>query len=153
MGILDIFKKKQKTVETQSEKSFDIKYKVIDSGKLQIDFCIPGTKLSHSYDTTRLIIDRKPLAIGGECAYNCAVSWYSQDDADFYNPKYGFEKLDAINYKGILAQIDFNLLQKDENYCNVVMTSLLDKIRVNEILLEGLQDSPRTSLWKICRRN
>ena len=53
-----------------------------------------------------------------------------------------FDSLRAQEYRGVLAEIDLELLQTDPNYCNMVMKELLDKQRVERYLESGLQETP-----------
>ena len=153
MGLFDIFKKKEKEPEIQNglneaQKSYEIEYKTTRDGRLQIDFYDKGTKFSQFYDTTRLVVDNRPIMLAGQEVRNCIVSWYSQDDAVFLDSEYEGESLNARDYRGILAQIDPTLLQTDENYCSVVMRKLLDKKRVTKYLEEGLQETPEQPCGK-----
>lgn len=115
---------------------------------MQVDFYDKNAKVGQFYDTTRLVVDNRPIMLAGQEVRNCIVSWYSQDDAVFLDSEYEGESLNARDYRGILAQIDPTLLQTDENYCSVVMRKLLDKKRVTKYLEEGLQETPEQPCGK-----
>lgn len=167
MGLLDKFKKKEKSLEvdntSQTKKTFDAEFKTTIDGMLQVDFfdgeadfhqLYDTTRLvdffdreadSHQlYDTTRLIVSREPLNLAEQDVYNCAVSWYSRlDDPHMLNKRTGqVESKRASEYRRILAQIDLNLLRTDSNYCKALMKGLLNKERVEKYLKTGLEETP-----------
>lgn len=153
MGLFDRFKKKKKELENnnklnEGEKGYEIEYGRTRDGRLQVDFYDKSAKIGQFYDTTRLVVDNKPLILANEEVRNCIVSWYRQDDTIFGNPEYEGESLNARDYKGILAQIDPMLLSVDENYCSVVMRNLLDQKRVLKYLEDGLQETPERPCGK-----
>lgn len=145
MGFFDRFKKSKDTMTNNKQEvnqlPFDIKYSQTCDGELQVEFRYSNFK--RFYDTTRLIISERPLNIEGYEVYDCKVSWYESSDCELFNEKTGkFENLDAQQYQEILAEIDLNLLQRDQNYCDKLMNGLLDKKRVQRYLESGLQESP-----------
>lgn len=153
MGLFDRFKKKEKEPEikkglNQEQSSYEIEYKATRDGRLQVDFYDKGTKFSQFYDTTRLVVDNRPIILAGQEVRNCIVSWYSQDDVVLLDPQYENESLNARDYRGVLAQIDPTLLQTDKDYCSVVMRKLLDKKRVTKYLEDGLQETPNQPCGK-----
>ena len=153
MGLFDRFKKKKKELENnnklnEGEKGYEIEYGRTRDGRLQVDFYDKSAKIGQFYDTTRFVVDNKPLILANEEVRNCIVSWYRQDDTIFGNPEYEGESLNARDYKGILAQIDPMLLSVDENYCSVVMRNLLDQKRVLKYLEDGLQETPERPCGK-----
>lgn len=153
MGLFDRFKKKEKGLKinniiNENEKSYEIEYGTTRDGRLQVDFYDKSAKVGQLYDTTRLVVDNRPLILANQEVRNCIVSWYSQDDAIFADPEYEGESLNARDYRGILAQIDPMLLQTDENYCSVVMRKLLDQKRVIKYLEDGLQETPEQPCGK-----
>ena len=122
---------------------FDIQYNQNEDGNLQIDFQNNNPDFKKFYDTTRLIVDRRPLNIEGHQVFNCAVSWYGHDDCAMFNERTRkYESLRAQEYSEILAELDLYLLQTDKDYCNMVMNGLLDKQRVEKYLERGLQETP-----------
>lgn len=153
MGFFDIFKKndKQSIYNRQPvrELPFDVEYSTITNGNLQVEFYDKNTDFKKFYDTTRLIVGRYPLNIEGHQVYNCAVSWYGSSDCQMFDEKTGkFDSLRAQEYRGVLAEIDLELLQSDPNYCNMVMKGLLDKQRVERYLESGLQETPEKPCGK-----
>ncbi len=151
MGFFDRFKKKDKqntgnvvnNRQSVERLPFNVEYSQISNGNLQVEFYDKNSDFKKFYDTTRLIIGRQPLNIEGHQVYNCAVSWYGQDDCQMFDEKTGkFDSLNAQEYRGVLAEIDLDLLQSDPNYCNMVMKGLLDKQRVERYLENGLQETP-----------
>jgi hypothetical protein len=157
MGFFDRFKKCDKQNESNvannrqqvTQLPFDIEYKPTLNGNLQVEFYDNDRDFKKFYDTTRLIIGRQPLNIEGHQVYNCAVSWYGQNDCQILDKKTGlFDSLRAQEYRGVLAEIDLELLQTDPNYCNMVMKELLDKQRVERYLESGLQETPEQPCGK-----
>lgn len=158
MGFLDRFKKndKPKTEEVDTKKQptvkklpFEIKYSQMPNGNLQVEFLDEHAAFNKLYDTTRLIIKRQPLNIEGHPVYNCAVSWYGSNDCQMINEETGvIDSLRAQDYRGVLAEIDLQLLQSDPNYCNMVMTGLLDRKRVEGYLTRGLEETPEQPCGK-----
>lgn len=157
MGFFDILKKKDKknigdvvnNRQPVEQLPFDIEYSPTSNGNLQVEFYDKDSDFKKFYDTTRLIIGRQPLNIEGHQVYNCAVSWYGQNDCQMLDEKTGkFDSLRAQEYRGVLAEIDLELLQRDPNYCSVVMRELLDKQRVERYLESGLQETPEQPCGK-----
>lgn len=158
MGLFDRFKKKdtqkveEATIRTSSpnQAPFDIEYGQSSDGRyLQVEFHDNRADFKKFYDITRLIVDRQPLDIAGHPVHNCAVSWYGSEDCQMFDEKLGaFESQRAHEYRGVLAEIDLNLLQSDPNYCSMVMKSLLDKQRVERYLETGLQEEPKMPCGK-----
>lgn len=150
MGFFDRFKKKDKQNINNSVSNrqkieqlpYDIKYGLDANGNLQVEFYDKNSDFKKFYDVTRLIIARQPLNIKGHTVYNCAVSWYGRSDCQMFDEKTGrFDSLRAQEYRGVLAEIDLDLLQIDQNYCDMVMKGLLDKQRVERYLENGLQET------------
>ena len=151
MGFFDRFKKKdnQNVRELVTSRQPveqlppNASFSQLSNGNLQVEFYDEDSNFKKFYDTTRLIIDRQPLNIEGYLVYNCAVSWYGQNDCQMLNEKTGkFDSLRAQEYRGVLAEIDLEQLQSDPSYCIMVMKELLDKQRVERYLESGLQESP-----------
>lgn len=157
MKFLDRLKKSNKTnIENVANNRqpiqqlpFDIKYDIDDNGNLQVEFYDKNADFKKFYDTTRLIVSKQPLDIKGHKVYNCAVSWYENSDCKMLNQETEqFDSLRALDYKGVLAEIDLDLLKEDKNYCNAVMKKLLDKQRVEKYLENGLQETPEKPCGK-----
>ena len=129
------------TNETNTNKS-NIDYSITKDGKLQIDFFDGGRNVGKMYDTTRLIIDNVATQLNNTTILKGFVSWYGRDDAVILNGKNGDEFGRRVDYKEILADIDFNLIQTDSKYCETVMKLLLRQSRVEDYLSMGLQDNP-----------
>lgn len=151
MGFFDRFKKSDKQIiedtvnnrQPEGQLPFNVEYSPTSNGNLQIEFYDEDSDFKKFYDTTRLIVSRQPLNIEGHQVYNCAVSWYGQNDCQMLDEKTGkFDSLRAQEYRGVLAEIDLELLQSDQNYCSMVMKGLLDKQRVERYLENGLQETP-----------
>lgn len=150
MGFFDRFKKdKKQSIEVPVDNRqqvgqlpFEVEYTSTSSGNLQVDFCDKNAEFNKFYDTTRLIVDGQPLNVEGHQVYNCAVSWYGHSDCRILDKETGkFESLRALDYRGILAEIDLDLLLNDPNYCNMVMKGLLDEQRVIRYLENGLNET------------
>ncbi len=157
MGFFDRFKKNDKknienmvnNSQTVKKLPANVKYSKIFNGNLQVDFYDKDADFGKFYDTTRLIVGRQPLNIEGHQVYNCAVSWYGHNDCQIFDEKTGqLDSLRAQEYRGVLAEIDLELLQTDHNYCNMVMNRLLDKKRVERYLENGLQETPEKPCGK-----
>lgn len=138
----------QNTV-TNERNTPDMKCEMMSNGNLKIDFYDSKSDFSKFYDTTRLVIGREPLSINGHRVYNCAVSWYGKNDCQYLNKRTGrAESLRAADVKGVLMEIDLDLLQKDYDYCNVVMKGLLNQNRVEKYLKAGLEENPEIPCGK-----
>lgn len=157
MGFFDIFKKNDKqnignvvnNRQPLEQLLFDIEYSPTSNGNLQVEFYDKNSDFKKFYDTTRLIVGRQPLNIEGHQVYNCAVSWYGRNDCQMFDEKTRkFDSLRAQEYRGVLAEIDLELLQNDQNYCNMLMKGLLDKQRVERYLENGLQETPEQPCGK-----
>lgn len=89
------------------------------------------------------------MNIEGHQVHNCSVSWYGRNDCQVFDEKTGkFDSLRAQEYRGVLAEIDLELLQSDPNYCHMLMKGLLDKQRVERYLENGLQETPEQPCGK-----
>lgn len=148
MGIFDKFKKAKNEKPEINEKyetekrPFEVEYSQTENGELQIDFYDRKADFKQFYDSTRLIINERPLNIEGQKVYNCMVSWYGHNDCCMLNETTGkYENFNAKNYKEVQAQIDPDLLKNDEDYCNAVMKGLLKRDRVEKYLKSGLKEN------------
>ncbi len=152
MGFFDKLKKNSKqNIENNREEqlSFDIEYSSTSNGNLQVEYFDKDINFKKFYDVTRLVIKREPLNIENHQVYNCAVSWYGSGDCKFLNEKTGkFENISAQDYRGVLLELDLELLENDINYCNMVMKKLLDKERVEKYLENGLEETPKQPCGK-----
>ena len=156
MGLFDRFKKSKKEdtqVSTEQQLPFEVEFNTTTDGKLQVDFYDKQADFKQFYDTTRLIVNPVSINMGENQVLNGAVSWYGHDDA-IYIDNYGNEmKVGRRNeYRGVLTQIDLNLLQTDANYCYMVMKNLLNKERVEKYLSQGLEDNPQMPWWSYGKR-
>lgn len=158
MGLFDILKKrsqqnKNNTVNDQQQTvqlTPEIEYNTMPNGHLRIEFYDKNKifDFKESYDTTRLIVG-SPLDIEGHKVYKCAVSWYGYNDYRIPDEKIGeLDSIESRQYKVVLAEIDLQLLQNDQNYCEIVMRELLDKQRVERFLEEGLQEDSKRPCGK-----
>lgn len=158
MGLFDKLKDKNKqntenkvnnNKQPTQELPFDVEFRQLSNKNLQIDFYDKNADFKQFYDTTRLIVGAQPLNIEGRQVYNCAVSWYGHDDCQIIDEKTGtFDSQRAQDYRGVLTEIDLQLLQSDPNYCNMVMKMLLNKQRVEKYLEDGLQENPERPCGK-----
>lgn len=157
MGFFDRFKKNDKqNIENAvnnrqlvAQLPFDVEYSTLSNGNLQVVFYGKDLDFKKFYDTTRLIVGKQPLNIEGHQVYNCAVSWYGRSDCQMFDEKTGkFDSLRAQEYRGVLAEIDLELLQSDPNYCKILMEGLLDKQRVERYLESGLKETPEQPCGK-----
>lgn len=149
MGVLDrILNKRQDTTSIDNKMPIekrhpDATYGITQDGRLQVEFYDNQPDFKQFYGVTRLIINQVPLNMGGESVYNCIVSWYGISDCHIFNRATGrMDSPRASEYKGVLAQIDLDLLQNDPQYCETVMKGLLNKKRVERYLEQGLQENP-----------
>ncbi len=153
MGLFDKLKRNNKTdaknaTNTTEQLPFKIKYNM-DNDNIQVDLYDENADFNKLYDSTRLILRRQALNMEGHQVYNCAVAWYGDCDHLELNRQTGqYESRRASDYRGVLAEIDLNLLQSDPNYCHMVMTNLLDKQRVERYLERGLQENPEQPCGK-----
>ena len=144
MGLLDMFKnKKNNNIYKQEIEPYSLNYEKNREGKLQIEYIENIQYEKKGYDTTRLIVDSRNGNIS-----ECRISWYGKDDAMILDQKTGEMLGRATNYKDILVEIDYNLLQKDPNYANSLMLLLLNKDRVNGYLERGMQANPEVLCGK-----
>lgn len=155
MGFFDIFKKKEKnnnihqSDNRQIKNTFDASFSATNDGRLKVDFYDREAEFKQFYDITRLIVDGTPLNIDGQEVYNCMVSWYGENDCQTPDKENGgFSSMRSRDYRGVLAQIDLNLLQSDPNYCTAVMKGLLNKSRVEKYLENGMQECPEMPCGK-----
>ena len=140
-GIVTYSKETTNGKELKRKATEEVEYKEYPNGDLQVDFWDKKAKFQQFYDTTRLIVHRKPLNVQGIRVYECDVSWYGHFDCHMTNPTTGeFESPRAQNYVDILTDIDLELLQKDTEYCNMVMRGLLEQKRVEKYIKTGLQE-------------
>jgi len=155
MGFFDRFKKQNKNeVITEPKGQMSpkrnenaIEYSCTDDGRLVIELIEQRTKLGQFYDTTKLVLDNKVVDLEGTYLQNCMISWYGQDDCvrlDSSGHDYGRRG----QFKNVLADIDTDLIWKDEQYCLAVMKNLLNQHRVEEYLNRGLQESPEVPCGK-----
>ena len=154
MGLLDVFKKKHnvenigENIERPQEQiQHQAEYGRTQDGRLSVDFYDETAKFGQLYDTTRLIVNERPLSLGERAVYNCMVSWYGHDDCSYLDNS-GREMGRKANYRGVLAEIDLNLIKRDPTYCEWVMKGLLDKKRVEKYLDTGLIENPETPCGK-----
>jgi len=156
MGLLDRFRKnkqeeivKEEMVQTkQYVPPFGVEFKMINDGLIQVDFYDGNAEFNQFYDTTRLIANPQPIkAYGNDNVLNCKVSWYGENDVQMIGDD-AKEIGRRVQYRGVLAQIDLNLLQTDREYCYTVMKGLLNKKRVEQYLDRGLQENPEKPCGK-----
>lgn len=132
-------KNRDRVISDQNIKSklpYKAEFKTIDDGRIQIDFSEKEADFKQFYDTTRLIVDTKPLEFQNCLLYNCMVAWYNQDD----NISSVNKEVRRLYYKTVLAQIDLRLLQTDPAYCKKVMKELLDKKMVERYIENGFDE-------------
>ena len=155
MGIFDKLRKKNNQPTSRSvtpnpttKPPFNLIISATKDGRCQIEFeDHKANDFKQFYDTTRLIINGKPIIIKGHTLYDCDISWYGSTDAILLGPegeKYGRRN----QYENILAEIDINQIQIDGRYCQFVMRQLLNRKRVLRYLEKGLRESPDTPCGK-----
>jgi len=144
MGFFNRNKKKetQAPIHEESIIKSNIEYSITKDGKLQIDYHDNERNVGKMYDMTRLIIDNVPTKLNNRKIYKGLVSWYGKDDTVILDAKTGEDIGSSGDYREILAEIDFRLIQTDPQYCEKVMKSLLRQSRVKDYLSRGLQDKP-----------
>lgn len=144
MGLLDKFikNKEQENIQYEpKELPFEVEVKMLNDELIQIDFFDKKADFKQFYDTTRLVASYNPTSLGNNRdVINCKVSWFGHNDAQMLYE--GKEIGRRVEYRGVLAQIDLNLLQTDANYCYTVMKGLLNKERVEKYLDRGLEENP-----------
>lgn len=144
MGLLDKFRKNKEQENIQPQQydlPFEVELKMIANDLIQIDFFDKQADFKQFYDTTRLVASYNPTSLGNNRdVLNCKVSWYGHNDAQILDG--GKESGRRAQYRGVLAQIDLNLLQTDANYCQAVMKGLLNQNRVEQYLDRGLEENP-----------
>ena len=119
---------------------FQINYKTDKDGRLMIEFIDNKYKVGRLYDTTRLVFTNMVENLNGKQVPNFLVSWYNQNDAVVLDNSCEVGR--RVDYSEIFADIDINLMQSDEQYCENVMKSLLNENRVESYLDRGLEDYP-----------
>ena len=145
MGLLNIFKKNkeaQTTIPVQEKNPFDITYKQLEDGRIQIDFLDNDsrTTLGQFYDTTRLIIPSEDIVLGGHQVSDCYVSWYGSTDTEYFDPRLA-EQTRKNRYREVFAEIDRQQIGNPQ-YIAMLMRGLLKQSRVEEYLSKGMQDEP-----------
>lgn len=152
MGLFDKFRKKQpqqNEIQMDSKENhnnnlasdFCVNFSIPKEGFLQVDFYDKQADFKQFYDTTRLVAKIDALNLAGKPVHDCAVSWYGESDAIMFD-KNGMDCGRRSNYRGILAEIDLDLLRTDSDYCYMVMKGLLNQKRVEKYLDRGLQENP-----------
>lgn len=146
MGLLDIFKKKEKTIpqsQPQNKSPYNIKQSYINQGRyLLTDVCEARPKVGQFYDTTRVIVDRIPETINNKQLYKCLVSWYRQGDVEIIGNEFS-DSVRKGQFREVLADIDPNLLATDPRYCETIVIGLLNESRVERYLQAGLEEKPQ----------
>ena len=151
MGFFDKFKKNNNIEHSNNElkKENEIKYSRMPNGNIQVEFIDDSYEEGKFYNTTRLVFDKHPIFLANHPVYNCAVSWYNDNDEVFLNEKTGeYENFDANSYRGVLTELDLDLLFNDKKYCETLMKELLKKTRVEKYLEDGLKDVPEIPCGK-----
>lgn len=146
MGFFDAFRKQPKKQEINKE---DVNrdepiytMKQSPEGRIQIDYSTPEKAFKEFYDTTRLIIDNKPINIKGRIFTQALVSWYGSDDCIRIDRQTNREISRRTDYKKIITQLDVNGLLNNPEYSKAVMNKLLDQARVMRYLNRGLDNNP-----------
>ena len=140
MGLFNKFKKeKNENIQEKQTLPCQLASSITADGKLQLDFYDARADFKQFYDTTRLILN-KQVQVNNTILTEAFISYYSDNDAVVLNND-GQEFGRRVQYKKILMDVDTNLLQRDNNYCDYVMKALLNEKRVNEYLERGLQEN------------
>ncbi len=128
----------QTTQQSNSVSEYDPQIEYTNRG-LELEYIEGNPKFGQFYDTTKLIVKGKNINFPNSNVYDCAVSWYSQDDCQIFDNKLGkFVNQRSEDFKSILAQIDLHLLETDPIYKKIVMESLLNESRVKRYLDAGM---------------
>ena len=131
MGLLDIFKKGKKEEIVQKGRMQEIKLQdemkhyMTRNGETVFEFQEAQPKPGQFYDTTQVIPGRKIGTIDNREVYEVLVTWFNENDMVY---------LEGRKYTRAIAGIDWNLLQTDPDYAQVVMKELLKKTRVEAYL-------------------
>lgn len=141
MGLLDIFKKNKTTKPTmniQEKKLFEITYKQLEDGDIQIEFLDNDSRitLGQFYDVTKLIISSRDIALGEHQVSDCYVAWYGSTDAQRLD-----KQTRQHEYREVWAEIDRQQIGNPQ-YIAMLIRGLLKQSRVEEYLSKGLQDEP-----------
>ena len=157
MGFFDIFKKQPKNNEKGTPQPImqpngnknpnSIEYSCTEDGRLVVELYEQYPEKGQFYDTTKLVIDNRAANLDGTFVQNCMLAWYGQDDCIHLDSK-GRDMGRRGQFRNVLAEIDEDLLLKDENYCLAVMKHLLKQNRVEQYLSRGLEDSPEMPCGK-----
>ena len=157
MGLFDRFKKVKEEPKEQIKQvyeqpkeqqlPYDVFFSSNPNGTLQVDFYDKFPEAKQFYDCTRLVVDPNEISMMNGKVLNAAVSWYGRDDAIVLDDS-GKECGSRAIYRGILAQIDLNLLKTDPTYCYIVMKQLLKRDRVESYLSQGLEENPEKPCGK-----
>lgn len=158
MGLLDIFKKKNKNEETITN-TMDIQPKVpfkrsgdLESG-LVIDYYDPNSSFKKLYDTICLYVgDTNPCyEERGNKVYNAYVSWYGNSDCEYYDEKgkvHNFRREEVVPIQVGLDSSKLESGKEDLEYMKALFTQLLDQNRVKEYIDRGLQENPKNPCGK-----
>ena len=143
MSLFDrIFGKKKEEVKpayTRPQNKEKIKRSKTRDGRNVFEYCDEGKPMSAKYkssdefyDTTKMVIDNFPRKIQGKKVYDIMVSWR--------NSSYTIiEEGIPIKYEHILAEVDKDRLEQDEEYLKYVMKDFLERERIKEYLSNGLE--------------
>lgn len=135
MGFFDILKnirknKPKREKQTQEKINYKITISCTQSGNLKVELYEINANESQKYDTTVMIIESAVKNLDGYYVQEASVCWYRKEKEQFILPE----------YTTILMNIDMNLIFEDETYAIFLMKELLNKVRVNSYLNNGLQD-------------
>ena len=99
----------------------------------------PMAQSNQFYDTTCLMIVESPSSLpSGKSLYDAYVSWYGIDDAVNFRHDGSEIKGRKDDFKSIRLNIDFDALETDEAYRNMLMNGLLSKERVERYLHDSI---------------
>ena len=148
MGLFDFLKKKNNE-DYKEFNSADEHYSIsvcrLEDGVIKVNFITNKAEeiFRQQYDSMELLIMGDSSAIEDKSVKDCKVSWYGMDDAIEID-EHGRELSRRTRYKHVLAEIDTDLIETDNEYGIMVMNGLLRKNRVERYLRDGLNENPET---------
>ena len=138
MKLLDFFKRKKNSSVSEKTRyenvsygfgsKFTIRHHIERSGNRYIRMDYTDYNSASPNNSTRLIVKREPNVLQSKNAiYSAAVSWYNDEKRNH----------DKYMLYDIYLGLDIEKLAVDKEYQKVLMTQLLDKDRVMQIISQS----------------
>lgn len=109
----------------------------------------PNIKPGQTYNITRVVVKNSPKVIEGDTVYECIVSWFMENVTQKRNGQ--DVSVDTVAYNEVVAGIDVDKMEQDEEYLKLVMISLFEKNQVENYMSNALKSEEE--LASILRRN